>query len=86
MQTGAHGDGIAFPRQLGAVFPVADGVAALFPAPDRENRARQVDARPQVKVIAILVQILDVALGTEEVRVVLARPEVGEAGELLGGD
>jgi hypothetical protein len=53
---------------------------------DARDGGAEVNVRPQVEVRSVLLQILSVAHGREEVVVFRAGTEVGEGGEELGGD
>jgi hypothetical protein len=85
MQTRANGHGVTFPGQLFPVFPVMDDMAGRVSCPptDRENRGGEIDGGPEIKVVAVLLQIFDVSLGGEKIRILLAGAEVGKCSELL---
>jgi len=92
MQAGTDGNGVALPLLLfagglGAVGnDVAGAVLTRHLASDVSDLRVEIDVRPKLKLGAVLGDVLSVALGSQEVRLIITSAEVREAGELLGGD
>jgi hypothetical protein len=82
MQTRAHGDGITVPLSLSAVALFIHNRVALAAALHRHNSCVQVDVWPQVKVRAVVLEVLHVLDGAEEVGLV-GIPKVGKCSKLL---
>ena len=61
-------------------------MSAARPPGDGDDSSRQVDAGPEAEVGTVAPQILQVAVGAEEVGVVWSGSPVGEGGKLSGGD
>ena len=76
MQTGTNCNGITLPRHVLALLSVVEDMATRRTPTNREDWTGQNNGRPEIEVVAVLVQILDISLGRDKIRVILAGPEV----------
>jgi hypothetical protein len=87
VDTGAHSNSVTLPFYLLSIrLLVTDDMFAGISSPHACHPGTEVDVRPQLEVRGVLIQVLSVAFGGEEVCVFGQRTEVGERREELGGD